>query len=139
MEYKRINDTIILRLDPEEEICDSVLRVAAKEQITAAEITGIGAAKSFSIGAFDPSEKRYYENCFEGSYEITSLLGTLTTKEGAPYLHLHMTAGDRSGMVFGGHLTNAVIGVTAEIVIRTIPGTVERCLNPAIGVYQIIL
>lgn len=138
MDYKRIDDSILLRLDPEEEICASVLQVAEAEGITVAEITGIGAAKSFSIGVFAPAEKRYYENSFEGAYEITSLLGTLTTKDGAPYLHLHMNAGDRSGMVFGGHLTRAIIGVTAEIVIRMLPGTVERHTNPDIGVNQMI-
>ena len=139
MEYKRINDTVILRLDPGEEICASVLQLAAKENISAAEISGIGATGSCSVGAFDPEEKQYYENSFSGAYEITSLLGTLSTKNGAPYLHLHMTVADRSGMVFGGHLTQAVISVTAEIVVRILPGTVERRMNPALGVNQIVL
>lgn len=136
MEYRRFSDTVMLRLDPGDEICASVLHVAAEEDIRLAEISGIGAAKAFAIGVFDTATKTYYENKFEGIYEITSLIGTLTTKDGAPYLHLHMNAADRSGMVYGGHLTNAVIGVTGELVIRCIPGELRRELNEAAGINQ---
>lgn len=137
MEYKRFHDTIILRLDPGDEVCASVLALAEKEHIRLAEITGLGATDQFTVGVFSPAEKRYYPNAFNGDFEITSLLGTLTTKDGAPYLHLHMNAGDREARIFGGHLTECRISVTAEIVVRCIEGEVDRVPHPDIGVNQI--
>ena len=59
--------------------------------------------------------------------------GTLTTKEGKPYLHVHFAAGDEQGHVVGGHLNRATISATAEIIVRTIEGRVERHFNDEIG------
>ena len=134
MDYRRFQDTVVLRLDPGDEVCSSVLKVAELEQIRLAENTGIGAARSFSIGVFDPKVKQYFENSFEGAYEITSLLGSLTRKDGKPYLHLHMNAGDDKGAAFGGHLTKAVIGVTGEIFLRCLDGEVGRKMSEEIGI-----
>ncbi len=133
MEYRRFQDTIFLRLDPEEEICERLLAVAEAEDIRLAQISGLGAVKSFTTGVFDTSEKKYYANDFSGPYEITSLTGTLTRMDGKPYLHVHMSAGDGAGKVVGGHLNRAVISATAEIVIRIADGEVDREFSGKVG------
>ncbi len=133
MEYRRFHDTIILRADPDEEICEALLSVAETEQIALAEISGLGAIKEFTTGLFDTAEKKYNSNDFTGLYEITSLVGTLTRKDGQPYLHVHMSAGDRKGNVVGGHLNRAVVSATAEIVIRVIGGEAGRKFSEEIG------
>lgn len=133
MEYKRFEDTIILRIDPEEELCEQLILLARKENILLAEISGLGAVKEFTTGVFDTAAKEYHANSFSGSFEIVSLTGTLTRKDGNPYLHVHMSAGDETGHVFGGHLNRAVVSATAELVIRLIHGTVERKMSEAIG------
>ena len=138
MEYKRFGDDIVLRLDPGEEICASLLALAGKEDIRFAEINGLGAAREFTVGVLDPADKQFHKNRFEGAYEITSLHGTLSRKDGAPYLHMHMSAADRSGAVYGGHLNEAVIGVTAEIIVRCFDAQVERRMNDAVGIHQMI-
>jgi predicted DNA-binding protein with PD1-like motif len=133
MEYKLFGDTIIMRLDPEEEICEQLTALAAKENIMLAEISGLGAVKDFTTGVFDPVKKEYFANHFQGTFEIVSLCGTLTRKEGTPYLHVHMSAGDDKGNVFGGHLNRAVISATAELVIRVIEGKVDRHMSEKVG------
>lgn len=138
MEYRRFADTVVLRLDPGEEICASILQVAEAEDIALAEISGIGATDRFSVGVFDPKTKVYADYSFEGAYEITALLGNLTRKEGRPYLHLHMTASTEGGKTYAGHLSRAYISVTAEIFLRCVPGAVERRMSPTIGVNQMI-
>ena len=49
----------------------------------------------------------------EGRYEILCLVGTVCSTG----LHLHITLGDEGGSVIGGHLLNATIYTTAEIVL----------------------
>ena len=44
-----------------------------------------------------------------------------------------MSAGDSKGAVFGGHLNSATVSATCEMVIRVLDGTVERRLDPEIG------
>lgn len=133
MQYQRFNDTVILRIDKGEEILDIVKKVALQENITLASVSAIGAIDSFTAGVFKTKEKKYYSNHFEGSYEIVSLSGTINTMNGEFYSHLHISAGDEEGKVFGGHLNEAYVSATCEMVIKIIDGTVDRNFDPEIG------
>ena len=114
MNYGKYGDTYIVRLEVGDEICAALLSFAEKENITLAEVSGIGAVNAFTVGVYDTAEKKYYANEFSGAYEIVSLSGNITQKDGKPYLHLHFSAGDSAGRVFGGHLNSAVISATAK-------------------------
>lgn len=133
MEYKKFENAYVVRLDPGDEICESLLAIAAQENIALASISGIGAVNKINIGVFDTTTKTYHANKFEGTFEIVSLLGTLSQMNGKPYLHVHMSVGDMEGKMLGGHLTSAVISATAEIVLQLIPGNVDRVFNEEIG------
>lgn len=133
MDYRRFGDTLVIRLDPDEEIIENLRTIAEKEQIKLASVEALGAINDFTVGVFDTVEKKYYSNRFQGAYEIVSLTGTITTKDGAFYQHLHMSAGENSGAVVGGHLSRAVVSATCEMIVRVIDGRVERVLDPDIG------
>lgn len=133
MDYRRFGDTLVIRLDPDEEIIENLRAIAEKEQIKLASVEALGAINDFTVGVFDTVEKKYYSNRFQGAYEIVSLTGTITTKDGTFYQHLHMSAGESSGAVFGGHLSRAVVSATCEMIVRVIDGRVERVLDPDIG------
>jgi predicted DNA-binding protein with PD1-like motif len=66
-------------------------------------------------------------------FEITSLIGNITTKEEEVYLHLHINFSNDRNNVFGGHLVRAIISATGEIFIHKINGQVEREFNEEIG------
>lgn len=134
MDYKKYGSSFLVRLDPGDEILASLTLLCKKENISLAQVAGIGAAKKATIGAFDMASKRYFSSTFEGLYEIASLEGNITTKEGKPYLHLHITIGnEEKGECHSGHLNEAVIGVTAEIFVNCLHGTVNRIFNQEIG------
>ena len=134
MEYRRFKDTLVVRIDRGEEILSCVRAVAEREQIELAGVEALGAVDDFTVGVYLVSEKRYVPNRFTGAYEIVSLTGTIGTKDGAPYLHLHMSAGDADGQVVGGHLNAARVSVTCEMLIRVIDGAVARRMDDAIGI-----
>ena len=85
------------------------------------------------MGVYNTAEKKYYSNHFEGAFEIVSLTGTITVMDGKPYHHLHMSAGNEKGVVYGGHLNSATVSATCEMVIRIIPGVVDRAFSEEIG------
>lgn len=133
MEYKRFGDTIFARLDKGEEIQEQLKVLALQENIHLASVRGLGATDDFTVGVFKTDRKQYDANSFRGYYEIVSLTGTITTMDGEYYAHLHMSAGNEKGEVFGGHLNRAVISATCELVIQVVDGTVERRFDDGIG------
>lgn len=134
MEYGRFGDTVLLRIDRGEEIIETVRRVAEKERIRLASVEALGAVDDFTVGVYDVAAKRYDSRTFTGAFEIVSLVGTITEKDGAFYQHLHMSAGNRDCEVFGGHLNRAVVSVTCEMVIRVLSGAVDRAPDPETGI-----
>ena len=133
MDYRKFGDTLLVRLDRGEEILEQVQALALMENITLARVQALGALGSFTVGVYKVDEKKYYANSFEGSFEIVSLTGTINTMDGAFYTHLHMSAGNEKGEVFGGHLNRAVISATCEMVITVIDGRVDRFHSEEIG------
>ena len=133
MDYRRFQDTLIVRMDKGEEIVEQLLLVAKKEDLRLASVEALGAINDFTAGVYDTEEKKYYSNHFEGTFEIVSLTGTITRMDGEIYQHLHISAGDDNGAVFGGHLNRAVVSATCEMVIRVIDGEVERRKDSEIG------
>ncbi len=133
MDYRKFNDTILVRIDRGEEIIEKVKEVAAKENIKLASINALGATDHFIVGVYNVEEKKYYSNEFKGSFEIVSLTGTINTMNDEFYCHLHMSAGNEKGQVFGGHLNKAIISATCEMVITLIDGKVDRFHDDVTG------
>ncbi len=133
MDYRRLGDRIVARIDKGEEIHEQLKAIALQENIRLAEISALGAVDDFTVGVYKVAEKKYYANSFHGPFEIVSLTGTITTMNGEYYAHLHMSAGDEKGEVFGGHLNRAMVSATCEMVISILDGTVERCYDPEVG------
>ena len=133
MDYRRFDHTIAVRLDKGEEICGQLLEIAKKEKIGAAAVSGIGAVSDMTVGLFDPEKKRFCENRFFGYYEVTAITGNLSTMNGEPYLHLHMSCADARGHTVGGHLAQATISLTGEIFLQVLDGSIDRRFDAEIG------
>ena len=133
MDYRRFGDTILVRIDKGEEILEQMQKAAEQEKVRLAEVSALGAVNDFTVGVYNTAEKKYYANHFEGAFEIVSLTGTVSTMNGAYYAHLHMSAGNDKGEVFGGHLNRALISATCEMVIRVIDGQIDRYHDEEIG------
>ena len=133
MDYRRFGKTIIARIDRGEEVLTQLKNIALKEDIQLASVRALGATDDFTVGVFKVEEKKYYANHFTGDFEIVSLTGTISTMNGEYYAHLHMSAGDEQGRVFGGHLNEAIISATCEMVIEVIDGQVDRLRDESVG------
>ncbi|NMB79314.1 MAG: DNA-binding protein, partial [Methanomicrobiales archaeon] len=117
MQYTKTPAAFILRIDCGEEIAGTLSAFCREQGVSLGTVQGIGAVSRAVIGLFETATKQYHTTTLEGDYEITSLLGTITTMNGEPYLHLHATLSDASYHAFGGHLSSAVVSGTCEIVI----------------------
>ena len=137
MEYRRFDDKIYVRLDKNDEVIASLLSVCERQNLTIAQIQGIGGCESVTVGVFDAEKRTYNETTVEGLLEMTSLDGNLTYYEGKPYLHLHATFAYREDgeiKMISGHLLRAVIGLTGEIVVTPADGRIGRRYDEELGI-----
>ena len=129
MEYKKVKNHIIVRLDVGEEIISSIMNILKNEKISFVTVTGIGATNDFTVGTYDVTNQLYKKSNYKGVYEIVSLLGNTSTMNNEPYIHIHMSAADKNNNVVGGHLNEAYISATAEIILNIIETNVDRIKN----------
>lgn len=136
MEYIKEGNGIIVRLNRGEEVLAALQALTEKENITAAAVTGIGAAGDVTLGVYDPEKKKYFSDRYAGrDYEICSLNGNISRKEGKPYLHLHaVIANNAENICMGGHVNECVISVTAEIFVSVFGIETERIADEEVGI-----
>lgn len=133
MFYKKFDSKYVIRLEKGEEIVASLKKFCTENGIKAGSVQGIGASNNLSIGFFKTAEKKFYPREFKGDYEITSLMGNISTFNGEPVLHLHINIADSDHHVHGGHLNSAVISVTFEIILDSINTEIKRAPNQETG------
>ena len=96
-------------------------------------LNGIGALENPEIGYYSLEDKSYHRKTFNGEYELTSLIGNITLKEGKPFSHTHITFSDTEFRVFGGHLFNANITAAGEFIMQFGNDEINREMNAEIG------
>jgi len=96
-------------------------------------LNGIGALENPEIGYYSLEDKSYYRKTFKGEYELTSLIGNITLKEGKPFSHTHITFSDTEFRVFGGHLFDANITAAGEFIMQFGSDEINREMNTEIG------
>lgn len=133
MEYKKIDNKFIVRIDKGEEIVAQLLELCKKENIRLGTVTGIGATNKLTIGLFETESKTYISKTIEGDFEIAPLSGNITTMNSDIYLHLHINVCDVNNRSYGGHLNSAIVSATFECVIEKFPNTVNRKFSDEIG------
>ena len=132
MEYRRFQDTYVIRIDRGEEVVATLTAFCDQEGVQLASVEALGAADHVVIGLYDVGAKKYHRHSFDEPMEITSLLGSVSTKDGKPYLHLHINLCRADMSVIGGHLNECRISATCEMIVRKLSGTVERKLDEAV-------
>jgi len=133
MEYKRIEDKIVFRLEIGEALMESVQKIAASENVKLASISGIGACSKIEMGYIDLSIKDYVFKIFEGNMEILQATGNITLKDGEPFPHIHISVANEECKAFGGHLNEATISATFEGVMTIMDHEINREFNEDLG------
>ena len=106
---------------------------AAIKGVECAWLNGIGALENPEIGYYSMNDKSYHRRHFKGEFELTSLIGNITMKEGKPFAHTHITFSDTSYKVFGGHLFDAKITAAGEFIMQLGNDKITREMNYEIG------
>jgi len=116
-----------------QEVMRGLLAFAKKYDLVAGHVTGIGAISGAVIGYFDPIKNTYLRNQQNDQAELLSLTGNLALYDNAPFFHVHVALGLRDGGARGGHLFEATVRPTVELVLTTSPRPVRRMIDRDTG------
>jgi uncharacterized protein len=116
-----------------DEAASGLLELAKRHGLGAAQLVGIGAFSRVTLGYFDCEKKKYEPILVPEQVEVVSLIGNLTTYDGAPRLHAHVTVARSDGTTRGGHLLEGRVRPTLEITVEELPIRVHRSLDAASG------
>jgi hypothetical protein len=110
-----------------------LLAFAQKHGLVAGHLTGIGAISDAVIGYFDPQKKVYSRIHEKGQAELLSLTGNLALSGSEPFFHIHVALGMRDGSTRGGHLFEAMVRPTVEVILTTYSKPVRRKIDTDTG------
>jgi uncharacterized protein len=125
--------TYLLVFHTGQEVMKGLLAFAKKHDLVAGYVTGIGAISGAVIGYFDPEKSVYLRHEQNEQAELLSLSGNLALNDNTPFFHIHVALGMRDGAARGGHLFEATVRPTVELVLTTSPRPVRREIDRATG------
>lgn len=119
---------------PGDEILSGLLEFATKYHVQSAHFTAIGDAKSVKFGWYDKSRKMFKVTAINAYAEITSLVGDVALVNGKPSVHGHIAVATEDGIVHGGHLLEAFVEPTLEVMMTVEPAALFKKRNDALNV-----
>src|SRR3982751_3995055 len=109
-----------------EEALSGLTRFSEEQNLTASRFTAIGAFSDVVLGYFDWKKKDYEHIAVNEQVEVLSLIGDIALDAGKPKVHAHVVLGLRDGSARGGHLLEAHVRPTLEIVLTDSPTHLKR-------------
>jgi predicted DNA-binding protein with PD1-like motif len=125
--------TYALIFDKGDEFIDSLTRFATVNELGASHFTAIGAFQSALLGFFDRAKKDYRKIPINEQVEVLSLIGDIALSGNEPKLHAHAVLGKADGTACGGHILEAHIWPTLEVILTESPRYLRRKVDPDTG------
>jgi predicted DNA-binding protein with PD1-like motif len=114
--------TFAVILKTGDEAMGSLQEFAAQERIGGAQVTAIGALSSAKLAYFDWETKQYRPIPVDEQVEVASLVGDIALgPDQKPSVHVHAVLGRRDGTALAGHLLEALVRPTLEIIATESP------------------
>jgi predicted DNA-binding protein with PD1-like motif len=125
--------TYVIVFDKEEEFITSLTAFASDQRLEGSHFTAIGAFSAVALGYFDRKRKEYKKIPLNEQVEVLSLVGNIADDQGRPKVHAHVVVGKADGTARGGHILEAHVWPTLELVVEDEPEHLRRRTDPATG------
>jgi uncharacterized protein len=132
--------TLVAVFDTGDKVMAGLKELATRERLDAAQFSAIGALADAELAYFDWEKKEYQPIPVKEQVEVAAMLGDVAVDdEGRPALHAHLVLGRRDGGALAGHLVEATVRPTLEVVITETPRHLHRRKDQATGLSLIRL
>jgi hypothetical protein len=137
MTFRQINQspkTFILVFQTGDELAKGLSKFEQEQNLSAASFTAVGALSSVRLARFNWDNKKYEPSVtLDEQVELLSLIGDVALKDGKPAVHAHVVIGKKDGTAHGGHLLEARVRPTCEIVLTESPAQLQKAVDPESG------
>lgn len=133
MKSRRIDtqpNTYALIFESGDEVTAGLAAFAREHQLSASHFTAIGAFQEVTLGYFDWDKKDYNRIPISEQVEVLSLIGDIALDRGEPKVHAHVIVGKPDGTAHGGHLMNAKVRPTLEVIVLESAGELHKSYDP---------
>jgi len=113
-----------------DEAFSGLLDFAEKYHVKSAHFTAIGALNGATVAWFDPQRKMYKKIPVNGQHEVIGMSGDIALYQGKPVVHTHMVVGNPDGTTQGGHVLEAYVSPTLEVMVTDDPVTMQKRFDP---------
>jgi predicted DNA-binding protein with PD1-like motif len=131
--------TIVLVFETGDRVIEGLLNFARTHALTAGHSTAIGAFQDVTLGYVDWEKRDYTRIEMKEQVEVLSLVGDIALEDGAPKVHAHIVVGKADGTAHGGHLIEARVRPTLEMILVQPPGYLTRRFHKDSGLALIRL
>jgi predicted DNA-binding protein with PD1-like motif len=125
--------TLAVAFESGEEVMKGLEDVAKAEGLSAAHFTAIGALREVTLGFFDLGRRDYRRIVVDEQCEVVSLVGNVALDGDEPKIHAHAVVGRVDGTTRGGHLLEAWVQPTLEVMIVETSRALQRRMDPKTG------
>src|SRR5437016_4852178 len=113
--------TFALVFETGDTVIEPLAEFLRANDVTTARFSGIGAFRSVTLGYFDWEAKDYERIPIDEQVEVVSLVGDVALKDDEPQIHAHVVIAKRDASAHGGHLLDATVRPTLEVVLVDAP------------------
>lgn len=125
--------TYALIFDTGDEVMAGLLGFARQNATGGAHFTAIGAFREATLGYFDWESKKYKHIPLQEQVEVLSLIGDVALEDSEPKVHAHVVVGRSDGSTRGGHLIEARVRPTLEVILTESPAHLRKHHDPESG------
>lgn len=144
MRSKRIHEhqgenTYVLVFDSGDEVVSGLSDFVRENGIGAAHLSAIGAFSDVVLGYFDWEAKDYTRIPVREQVEVLSLLADVAVDDDGPKVHAHVVVGRSDATALGGHLLEAHVRPTLEVILVESPAHLRKRIDRESGLALIRL
>lgn len=138
MRYKIVDQeprTYVVVFETGDELASGLKKLATELKLADSSFKAIGALSSVKLGWFNWETKQYESSVLlNEQVELLSLIGDIALFDGEPQVHAHVVVGKADGTAHGGHLLEAHIRPTCELVLTESPKHLQKHMDSAAGI-----
>jgi predicted DNA-binding protein with PD1-like motif len=132
--------TYVIIFETDDELFAGLDRFSSEQRLAGSSFKAIGAFSAVKLAWFDWQSRKYRPSVvLNEQVELLSMVGDIALNNGKPQVHAHVVVGKADGTAHGGHLLEAHVRPTCEVILTENPEHLQKQVDPESGLALIRL